>query len=62
MKLDKLTMKSQELIQSAHELARRKNHTAIEPVHLLNGLTEDRQGVGAAILKKNRGRHVRGVR
>jgi ATP-dependent Clp protease ATP-binding subunit ClpB len=52
MKLDKLTMKSQELLQSAHELARRKNHTAIEPVHLLNGLTEDRQGVGAAILKK----------
>ncbi len=52
MKLDKLTMKSQELLQSAHELARRKNHTAIEPIHLLNRLLSDREGVGAAILKK----------
>ncbi|MCF8088382.1 MAG: ATP-dependent chaperone ClpB [Desulfotignum sp.] len=52
MKLDKLTMKSQELLQSAHEMARRKNHAAIEPVHFFNGLVEDREGVGAAILKK----------
>jgi ATP-dependent Clp protease ATP-binding subunit ClpB len=52
MKLDKLTMKSQELLQSAHETARRKNHAAIEPVHLLSGLVADREGVGAAILKK----------
>ncbi|MDT8378781.1 MAG: ATP-dependent chaperone ClpB [Desulfotignum sp.] len=52
MKLDKLTMKSQELLQSAHELARRKNHAAIEPAHLLNGLVADREGVGVAILKK----------
>jgi ATP-dependent Clp protease ATP-binding subunit ClpB len=42
MKLDKLTMKSQELLQSAHEAARRKNHAAIEPVHLLSGLIADR--------------------
>jgi ATP-dependent Clp protease ATP-binding subunit ClpB len=52
MKLDKLTMKSQELLQSAHELARRKNHAAIEPAHFLNGLVADREGVGVAILKK----------
>ncbi len=59
MKLDKLTMKSQELLQSAHELARRKNHTAIEPIHLLNRLLSDREGLGAAILKKIGGRYVR---
>jgi ATP-dependent Clp protease ATP-binding subunit ClpB len=52
MKLDKLTVKSQELLQSAHETARRKNHAAIEPVHFLNRMLADRQGVGVAILKK----------
>jgi ATP-dependent Clp protease ATP-binding subunit ClpB len=52
MKLDKLTVKSQELLQSAHELARRKNHAAIEPVHFLRSMLADREGVGVAILKK----------
>ncbi len=52
MKLDKLTMKSQELVQSALESARRKNHTAIEPIHFLAGMLSDTQGVGVAILKK----------
>ena len=52
MKLDKLTVKSQELLQSAHEKARSKNHAAIEPVHFLNGLVAEREGVGTAILKK----------
>jgi ATP-dependent Clp protease ATP-binding subunit ClpB len=52
MKLDKLTVKSQELLQSAHEMARRKNHAAIEPVHFLNSLVTDSQGVGVAIFKK----------
>ena len=52
MKLDKLTMKSQELLQSAHEAARRKNHAAIEPMHFLAGMLADTQGVGVAILKK----------
>jgi ATP-dependent Clp protease ATP-binding subunit ClpB len=52
MKLDKLTMKSQELLQSAHELARRKNHSAIEPVHFINGMIADPQGVVVAILRK----------
>ncbi|HSL60741.1 MAG TPA: ATP-dependent chaperone ClpB [Desulfotignum sp.] len=52
MKLDKLTVKSQELLQAAHELARRKNHAAIEPVHFVNGMLADKQGVSVAILKK----------
>ena len=52
MKLDKLTVKSQELLQSAHDLARRKNHAAIEPVHFISGMLTDKQGVATAILKK----------
>ncbi|MEX1303418.1 MAG: Clp protease N-terminal domain-containing protein, partial [Desulfotignum sp.] len=52
MKLDKLTMKSQELLQSAHEMARRKNHSAIEPVHFIKGMIADPQGVVVAILRK----------
>jgi len=52
MKLDKLTVKSQELLQSAHELAGRKNHPAIEPVHFIKGMLEDKQGVVVSILQK----------
>ncbi|MFN2358244.1 MAG: ATP-dependent chaperone ClpB [Desulfotignum sp.] len=52
MKLDKLTVKSQELLQSAHELAGRKNHPAIEPIHFIKGMLEDNQGVVVSILKK----------
>ena len=52
MKLDKLTMKSQELLQSAHDLAEKHGNQAIEPVHFLSALLEDDQGVGAAIVKK----------
>jgi ATP-dependent Clp protease ATP-binding subunit ClpB len=59
MKLDKLTVKSQELLQAAHELARRKNHAAIEPLHFVNGMLADKQGVSVAIPEENRSRHGR---
>jgi len=52
MKLDKLTIKSQELLQAAHDIAQKYGNQAIEPVHLLKALTEDDQGVGLSILKK----------
>jgi len=52
MKFDKLTIKSQELFQSAHELAGQMNHQAIEPIHFLYGLLDDDQGVVLSILRK----------
>ncbi|MFO7912620.1 MAG: Clp protease N-terminal domain-containing protein, partial [Desulfotignum sp.] len=52
MKLDKLTVKSQELLQSAHDLAGRMNHPSIEPVHFIKGMLADNQGVAVSILKK----------
>ncbi|MEE4363568.1 MAG: ATP-dependent chaperone ClpB [Desulfotignum sp.] len=52
MKLDKLTVKSQELLQAAHDMAGRMNHTAIEPVHFIKGMLADNQGVAVSILKK----------
>ena len=52
MKLDKLTIKSQELFQSAHEFAGQMNHQAIEPIHFLHAMLEDDQGVVTSILRK----------
>ncbi len=52
MQLDKLTMKSQELLQSAHDLAEEYGNQAIEPVHFLNAMCEDDQGVVLSIFRK----------
>ncbi|MBU1695950.1 MAG: type VI secretion system ATPase TssH, partial [Proteobacteria bacterium] len=52
MKLDKLTIKSQELFQSAHDMAQKYGNQAIEPVHFLKALIEDDQGIVFSILKK----------
>ncbi len=52
MKFDKLTIKSQELVQTAHDLALRKNNQAIDPVHFLKAILLDDQGISTAILNK----------
>lgn len=52
MKFEELTMKSQELFQSAHDLAGKMNHQAIEPIHFLNAMFGDDQGVVLSILRK----------
>jgi len=52
MKLDKLTVKSQELLQSAHDMAEKYGNQAIEPVHFLKAMIEDDQGIILSILKK----------
>jgi len=52
MKFDKLTIKSQELIQTAHNLALRKNNQVIDPVHFLKAILLDEQGISNAILDK----------
>ncbi|MFH2060226.1 MAG: ATP-dependent chaperone ClpB [Pseudomonadota bacterium] len=52
MTLDKLTVKSQELFQAAHDLAQKNGNQAIEPIHFLKAMMADDQGVVLSILKK----------
>ncbi|MFH2090733.1 MAG: ATP-dependent chaperone ClpB [Pseudomonadota bacterium] len=52
MSLDKLTVKSQELFQSAHDLAQKNGNQAIEPIHFLKAMMADDQGIILSILKK----------
>ena len=52
MELDKLTVKSQELLQSAHDMAQKYGNQAIEPIHFLKAMGEDDQGIVLAILRK----------
>src|SRR5262249_60678694 len=52
MRLDKLTVKSQEALQAAQVLASERGHQAIEPEHLLHALIAQKDGVVAPILGK----------
>jgi len=52
MKLDKLTVKSQELLQLSHDTAEKYGNPAIEPVHFLKAMIEDNQGIVLSIFKK----------
>jgi ATP-dependent Clp protease ATP-binding subunit ClpB len=52
MNFQKFTIKSQEAIQNAQEIASSYDHQAIEPVHLLGALVQDSEGVVATVLRK----------
>ena len=52
MRLDKLTFKAQEALQGAQELARRLNHSQLEPAHLLRTLLAQEEGLIRPLLKK----------
>ncbi len=52
MRMDKLTIKSQEAIQEAQRLAERKGNQELQPEHLLWALIEDSEGIAAQILKR----------
>jgi ATP-dependent Clp protease ATP-binding subunit ClpB len=52
MRLDKLTLKSQEAIQAAQTLADSLNHPQFEPEHLLEALTAQEDGVVQPLLRK----------
>lgn len=52
MNLNKFTLKAQEVIQHALELASGRGHQALEPVHLLKALLGDASGITVTILKK----------
>jgi ATP-dependent Clp protease ATP-binding subunit ClpA len=45
IRFDKLTLKAQEAIQSAQEIAARHDHQQIEPLHLLGALVAQQDGI-----------------
>ncbi len=45
MRLDKFTVKAQELLESAHEAARANSNQAIEAVHLLKAMIDRIRGL-----------------
>ncbi|MDZ7581041.1 MAG: ATP-dependent chaperone ClpB [Deltaproteobacteria bacterium] len=52
MRYDKFTIKSQEVIQNANDLASRHRNSQIEPEHLLSVMLAETEGIVAAILQK----------
>ncbi len=52
MKLDKLTVKAQEALQSTQEIARRRDHQAVEPEHLARALLDQKDGIVPALLQR----------
>ena len=51
-RLDKLTIKAQEALQAAQELAARSGQQQIEPLHLLGALVAQGEGVVSPLLEK----------
>ncbi|HWP31945.1 MAG TPA: ATP-dependent chaperone ClpB [Fimbriimonadales bacterium] len=52
MRFDKLTLKAQDAVQSAQEIAERYRHSYIEAEHLLLALLEQSEGVTKPLLEK----------
>ena len=49
---DKFTIKSQEATQHASELATQNGNAELQPIHLLAGLMQDKEGIVASVLAK----------
>ena len=52
MKFDKFTLKAQEALATAQQVAMAKSHTVTSPMHLLSALCSDDTGITVEILKK----------
>ncbi len=52
MQLDKFTLKSQEAIQAAHNLAQSRGNQELKPEHLLKAILEQPEGVVVPVLQK----------
>jgi len=52
MKFDKFTLKAQEALATAQQIAMAKSHTVLSPLHLLSAICSDDTGVVVMILKK----------
>jgi ATP-dependent Clp protease ATP-binding subunit ClpB len=52
MKFDKFTLKAQEALATAQQIAMAKSNTVLSPLHLLSAIVADDEGIGPEILKK----------
>jgi ATP-dependent Clp protease ATP-binding subunit ClpB len=52
MKFDKFTLKAQEALATAQQIAMAKSHTMMTPLHLLSAVCSEDTGVAVEILKK----------
>jgi len=52
MKFDKFTLKAQEAIATAQQIAMAKSHTVMSPLHLLSVVCNEDAGIAVEILKK----------
>lgn len=52
MNLNKLTLKAQEAVQKAIEIAQSENNQAVEPAHILNAFLSDQDSIVRTLLKK----------
>jgi len=52
MKFDKFTLKAQEALATAQQIAMAKSHTVLSPLHLLSAVCGDDTGVVVMTLKK----------
>ena len=52
MKFDKITLKAQEALATAQQIAMAKSHTVLSPLHLLSAVLSDDNGVVVMVLKK----------
>ena len=52
MRLDKMTVKAQEALRAANDLAEQRNHQELTPEHVLSALLTQEQGIAPALLRK----------
>ncbi|MHC4113721.1 MAG: ATP-dependent chaperone ClpB [Planctomycetota bacterium] len=52
MKFDRFTLKAQEVLATAQQIAMAKSHTVLTPLHLLGAICKDEEGSSAMIVKK----------
>ena len=52
MKFDKFTLKAQEALATAQQIAMAKSNTILSPLHLLSAICSDESGVAVMILNK----------
>ena len=52
MNFNKFTVKAQEAVQAALDMAANRNHQAVEPEHMLRALLSDPDSVAVTLLKK----------
>ena len=52
VRFDKFTLKAQEAVQSAQDIAARHDHQQIEPLHLLGALVAQHDGIVPPLLSR----------